>query len=218
MHEIILPRFGLPAHGALVFYLTAGLIIFSFLATRKLSLVPGRLQSVLELVIDTFMTLCEENMGHKGLKYFAPIMTFALYIFAANAIGFIPGLMPPTANINITAGLAIACFSATHIIGVKEHGIKYYKHFVGPAWWLFILMVPIEIIGHMARPMSLSLRLFGNMMGHEKILDVFFIMMPVAYPLLAFASVLGVLVIFIQTFVFSLLSMMYFGGAIEESH
>jgi F-type H+-transporting ATPase subunit a len=109
-------------------------------------------------------------------------------------------------------------FLATHIIGLKEHGIKYIKHFTGPIWWLVPLMLPLEIIGHFARPLSLSLRLFGNMMGHERIVGVLLILMPLAYPMLAFSTVLGILVIFIQAFVFTLLAMMYIGGALEEAH
>jgi len=106
----------------------------------------------------------------------------------------------------------------THIIGVKEHGLKYFKHFMGPVWWLAPLMIPIEVIGHFARPVSLSLRLFGNMMGHEQIVAVLLILMPIAYPLLAISTLLGVVVVFIQSFIFALLSMMYFGAALEEAH
>lgn len=218
MHDIILPRFGLPVHTAMMIYIIIGLSIFSFLATRNLKLVPGKVQSILELAIDAFLGLVEETMGHKGVKYFALVMTFALYIFISNVMGLIPGFLPPTANLNVTLGLSLVVFFATHVIGLREHGIKYFKHFVGPVWWMFALMIPIEIIGHVARPLSLSLRLFGNMMGHEQIVDVLLILMPIAYPLLAFSTALGVMVIFIQAFIFALLTMMYFGGAIEEMH
>ncbi|MBI5345005.1 MAG: F0F1 ATP synthase subunit A [Deltaproteobacteria bacterium] len=218
MHDIILPRFGLPAHAALMIYIIIGLSIFSFFATRSLRLVPGKLQSILELAIDTFLGLVEETMGHKGIKYFALVMTFVLYILVSNALGLVPGLVPPTANLNATLGCSLVVFFATHVIGIRENGIKYLKHFVGPIWWMFALMIPIEVIGHMVRPMSLALRLFGNMMGHEQIMDVLMLLMPFAYPLLALATALGIIVIFIQTFVFSLLTMMYFGGALEESH
>ena len=120
--------------------------------------------------------------------------------------------------IYIIIGLALVVFFMTHIIGVKEHGLKYFKHFVGPVWWLAPLMIPIEIIGHLARPLSLSLSLFGNMMGHEQIVMVLLILMPIAYPLLAVSTALGILVIFIQAFIFALLSMLYLGGALEEAH
>ncbi|MDO8426423.1 MAG: F0F1 ATP synthase subunit A [Deltaproteobacteria bacterium] len=219
MHEeILLPAFGLPAHTAMMIYIIIGLAIFSLLVGGRFKLIPGKLQSVLEIVADAFMNMVDENMGHKGRKYFPFILTLAVFIFVSNAFGLVPGLLPPTANLNTTLGLALVVFFATHVIGVKEHGVKYLKHFVGPVWWLAPLMIPIEIIGHLARPLSLSLRLFGNMMGHEQIVGVLLILMPIAYPLLAVSTALGVLVIFIQAFIFALLSMLYIGGALEEAH
>lgn len=218
MHEILLPTFGLPVHTALMIYIIIGLSIFSFLISGKFKLVPGKLQSVIELVVVLFLGLVDETMGHKGRKYLPLILTFAFFIFISNTMGLFPGLVPPTANFNTTFGLAIVVFFSTHIIGIKEHGIKYLKHFVGPVWWIAPLMIPIEIIGHLARPVSLSLRLFGNMMGHEQIVGVLLILMPLAYPLLAITTALGVVVILIQSFIFSLLSMMYIGGALEEAH
>ena len=109
-------------------------------------------------------------------------------------------------------------FASTHIIGIKEHGIGYIKHFTGPIWWLAPLILFIEIFANIARPISLSLRLFGNMMGHEMLVFVFLILMPYAYPLLAFATILGVLVVVLQALVFSILAMAYIGGALEEAH
>jgi F-type H+-transporting ATPase subunit a len=199
-------------------YVLVGLTVFAFLMSGRMTLVPGKIQSILELVIDTFMNMVDETMGPKGRKYFPFIITFAVFIFICNVLGMIPGLFPPTANLNTTLALALIVFVATHIIGVKEHGLKYFKHFMGPVWWLAPLMIPIEIIGHLARPISLSLRLFGNIMGHEQIVGVLLLLMPIAYPLLALTTVLGILVVFIQAFIFSLLAMMYLGGALEEAH
>ena len=218
MHEIILPTFGLYAHTALMIYIIIGLAIFSVLLTRRLTLVPGQAQSLIELAMNAFLNMVDENMGHKGRKYFPFVMTIAVCIFVSNAIGLIPGLLPPTAHLNTTAGLALVVFFATHVIGFKEHGVKYVKHFIGPIWWLVPLILPLEIIGHLARPLSLSLRLFGNMMGHEQIVMVLLILMPAAYPLLALSTVMGVVVIFLQTFIFSLLTMLFIAGALEEAH
>lgn len=218
MHGLIVPDFGLAPHTAVMIYIVIGLILFSVFFTRRLALVPGKLQSIIELIVEGFVTLVEETMGHKGKKYFPIVMTFVMFIFVANATGMVPGLLPPTANLNSTLGLALVVFFATHIIGVKEHGLKYLKHFIGPVWWLAPLMMPIEIIGHVARPVSLSLRLFGNMMGHEHIVTVLLILMPFSYPLLAISTLLGVVVIILQTFIFVLLTMMYFGGALEDAH
>ena len=217
-HDIILPSFGLPLHTIMMIYTVVGLIIFAFFMKGRLKLVPGVGQVLLELIIDGFDKMVLDTMGPKGRKYLPIVLTIVIFIFIQNALGLIPGLLPPTANLNATIGLALVVFVATHIIGFKEHGIKYVKHFMGPVWWMAPLIVPIEIIGHLARPLSLSLRLFGNIMGHEYIVGVLLILMPVGYPLLALSTVLGVVVVLLQTFIFALLSMMYFGGAIEEAH
>ncbi|MBI5232944.1 MAG: F0F1 ATP synthase subunit A [Deltaproteobacteria bacterium] len=218
MHDIILPTFGLATHTALMLYIIAGLTIFFAIMSARLRLVPGRAQSIIELFVDGFIQLVLETMGQKGRNYVPFVITFAVFIFAANVLSLIPGFIPPTANINTTVGLALIVFVTTHIVGIKAHGIKYLKQFVGPVLWLAPLMIPIEIVGHLARPVSLSMRLFGNMMGHEQIVMVLLLLMPIAYPLLAFSTVLGVLVVFIQSFIFTLLSMMYIGAALEEAH
>jgi len=218
MHDTIIPTFGLQVHTAFMLYVMLGLTIFSAIMAKRLRLVPGRAQSIVELVVTSFEGMVDETMGRKGRKYFPFIMTFAVFIFVSNLLGLIPGLLPPTANLNTTLALALIVFVTTHIVGVREHGFKYLKQFMGPALWLAPLMIPIEIIGHLARPVSLSLRLFGNIMGHEQIVAVLLILMPIAYPLLALSTVLGVLVVFIQAFIFALLSMMYIGTALEEPH
>lgn len=218
MHDIILPTFGLPVHTILMIYIVIGLAIFFGLMSSRYKLVPGKTQSILELTMSTFVGFVEETMGEKGKKYIPFILTLAIFIFVANALGLIPGLLPPTANFNSTLGLALIVFVVTHVVGIKEHGIKYIKHFLGPVWWMIPLMLPLEIVGHLARPVSLSLRLFGNMMGHEQIVVALLLLMPLAYPLLAFSTALGILVIILQSFIFTLLAMLYIGGALEEPH
>jgi F-type H+-transporting ATPase subunit a len=128
----------------------------------------------------------------------------------------IPGFYPPTANLNTNAALALIVFFMTHIVGVKEHGSHYIKHFMGPILWLAPLMIIIELIGHLARPLSLSLRLFGNMYGHEIVLMIFCGLVPFLLPIPM--MLMGVLVAFIQAFVFSLLAMIYIAGALEDAH
>ena len=217
-HDIIVPAFGLPAHTIIMIYTVIGLVIVSFLMKGRLKLVPGSFQILLEFVVDAFDKMVLDTMGPRGRKYLPLILTIVIFIFVQNALGLIPGLIPPTANLNATIGLALVVFVATHIVGFKEHGIKYLKHFMGPVWWMAPLIVPIEIIGHCARPLSLSLRLFGNMMGHEYVVGVLLILMPFGYPLLALSTILGVITVILQTFIFALLAMMYFGAAIEEAH
>jgi F-type H+-transporting ATPase subunit a len=217
-HDIILPTFGLPVHTIMMVYLIAVLVIFSLLVRGRFTLVPGKLQSVVEMIVEGFGGMVDETMGPRGRNYLPIVLTIVVLVFAESALGLVPGLLPPTADINSTAGLALVVFLATHYIGFKEHGFKYIRHFIGPIWWMAPFMIPLEIIGHLARPLSLSLRLFGNIMGHERIIGVLLLLMPMGYPLLALSTVLGVVVIFLQTFIFILLAMVYMAGALEEAH
>jgi len=192
------------------------LILLAFLASRCIKEVPTGLQNLMEAAITGIENLIEETMGPKGKTYFPMLATFALFILVSNLIGLIPGLYPPTANLNTNAALALTVFAMTHIVGFKEHGVSYLKHFMGPILALAPLIFVIEIIGHLARPLSLSLRLFGNMYGHEIVLMIFIALVPVLMPVPM--MLMGVLVAFIQTFVFTLLAMIYIAGALEEAH
>ena len=203
-------------HVTYTWFVMLVLIVVAFLATRRIKLIPGGLQNVMEVVVSGVEGLIDETMGHKGRTYFPLIATFALFILVCNLVALIPGFFPPTANLNTNAALALTVFTMTHVVGFKEHGIGYLKHFMGPILILAPLMFIIELIGHMARPLSLSLRLFGNMYGHEIVLLIFFALVPFLLPLPM--MLLGVLVALIQTFVFTLLAMIYIAGALEEAH
>ncbi len=192
------------------------LILVAVLVKNNIKTVPTGMQNFLELVIDGIENMIEETMGPKGKTYFPLIATIAFFILISNLIGLIPGFYPPTANLNTNAAIALTVFAMTHIIGIKEHGIGYFKHFCGPIGWLAPLMIPIEIVGHLARPLSLTLRLFGNMFGHEIVLMIFFTLVPFLVPLPL--MLMGILVAFIQTFVFMLLAMIYIAGSLEEAH
>lgn len=192
------------------------LILLAFAASRAIKMVPGGLQNFMEVVVSGVENLIEETMGRKGKTYFPLIATFALFILVSNLIALIPGFYPPTANLNTNGALALTVFAMTHIVGFKEHGFSYLKHFMGPILVLAPLMFIIEVIGHLARPLSLSLRLFGNMYGHEIVLMIFFALVPFLLPVPM--MLMGVLVACIQTFVFTLLAMIYIAGALEEAH
>lgn len=192
------------------------LIALALVVRRNIKTVPSGLQNVLEPVISGIEGMIEETMGPKGKAYFPLIATIAFFILTSNLIALIPGFYPPTANLNTNAAMALTVFAMTHIIGIKEHGIGYFKHFCGPVIWLAPLIFPIEIVGHLARPLSLTLRLFGNMYGHEIVLMIFFALVPFLLPLPM--MLMGVLVAFIQTFVFMLLAMIYIAGSLEEAH
>lgn len=192
------------------------LIVVAFLASRSISMVPSGVQNLMEVVVTGIDGLIEETMGKEGKAYFPLIATFALFILVCNLIGLVPGFYPPTANLNTNAALALIVFVLTHVVGFRKHGIGYLKHFMGPIIWLAPLMFVIEIIGHIARPLSLTLRLFGNMYGHEVVLMIFLALVPLFLPIPM--MLMGVLIAFIQTFVFTLLAMIYIAGALEESH
>jgi F-type H+-transporting ATPase subunit a len=192
------------------------LALFSFLATRGMSMVPGGVQNVMETIVGSFDDLITETMGPEGRRFFPLIATLGLYILASNLIGLLPGFESPTANLNTTVSVALVVFFTTHAVGIKIHGFKYVKHFLGPIWWLTPLMLVIEIVSHFARVISLSFRLFGNIAGEDKVLAVVVLLVPFLVPLPVF--ILMIFTSFIQTVVFMLLAMMYIAGAMEEAH
>lgn len=192
------------------------LLVLGKVATARIQSVPGGMQNFMEVVIGGIENMIEETMGHHGRAFFPLIATLALFILVSNLIGLVPGFYPPTANINTTAACAVIVFLSTHVVGVKEHGFSYLKHFLGPIWWLAPIMFFIEVIGHLSRPVSLTLRLFGNMNGHELVLMIFFALAPFLVPLPM--MLMGILVSFIQAFVFMLLAMIYIQGSLEEAH
>jgi F-type H+-transporting ATPase subunit a len=170
-----------------------------------------------EVVVESIAGLVETSMGPRGPEFMLIIGTLALFILFNNLSGLVPGFLPATDNVNTTFACSLTVFVLTHVYGVREHGIKYLKHFVGPFPALAILMIPIELIGHLARPLSLGLRLFGNITGDHLVTAIFFGLVPLLVPLPV--MFLGLFVAFVQTFVFTLLSMAYFSGAIaHEEH
>ncbi|MCJ7596343.1 MAG: F0F1 ATP synthase subunit A [Desulfobacterales bacterium] len=193
------------------------LIVGALLLGRGIQLIPRKGQSLLELVVQGLEDFMVEITGPEGRAFFPFIGTIFLYIFVSNLLGLIPGFFSPTANLNTTLSLAICTFILTHAIGIKFHGKKYIKHFLGPSWLLTPIMLIIEIIGHLARVMSLSVRLFGNIFGKEKILGILFALAGLYLAPLPILF-LGILVSFIQAVVFMLLSIVYFAGAMEEAH
>ena len=193
------------------------LILMGFLATRGISLVPQKLQNVFEMLISGLEEFMVTITGDEG-RWLAPLtLTLFIFIAVSNLVGLIPGFLPPTANLNTTLACALIVVVFTHVIGIKYHGAAYIKHFLGPVWWLMPVIFVIEIIGHLARVLSLSLRLFGNMMGHELVLTILFLLAGaffVPLPIMA----MGSFVALVQAFVFFLLSVMYFTGAMEHAH
>jgi len=193
------------------------LLILGKLAASTLKMVPEKGQNFFEVVITGIEDFMVGVTGEEGRFVFPLIATLGMFILLSNYLGMIPGFFSPTANINTTGAMALIVVVFTHVIGVKFHGMKYVKHFMGPVWWLTPLIMPIEIIGHLARVLSLSIRLFGNIFGEELVLAILFFLAGVYLAPLPM-MVLGLFTGFIQAFIFCLLSMMYFAGAIEHAH
>ncbi|MCX5853494.1 MAG: F0F1 ATP synthase subunit A [Deltaproteobacteria bacterium] len=217
MHSLsFLENHFIPDHVMYTWFVMALLILCGFLATRRMDIYPGKFQNAMEVVIGGFDSLITDTMGHEGRKFFPLIATIGFFILTSNLLGLVPGFGSPTANLNTNASMAIIVFLLTHIIGVKVHGFKYVKQFMGPVWWLVPIMVPIEIVSHMVRPLSLTVRLFGNIEGGHIVVAVLFLLAPFLVPMPIL--VLKVLISVIQTLVFMILSMIYFVGAMEEAH
>lgn len=173
-------------------------------------------RNFLEILVETAFALVDGAMGPHGRRFMLLVGTLGIFILFNNLSGLIPGFEPATSNVNTTFACSLTVFFMTHYYGVRQHGFGYLKRFTGPIWWLTPLMLPIEIIGNLARPLSLGLRLFGNMMGDHLVTGIFFLLIPLALPLVGMA--LGTFVAFVQAYVFVLLSMTYFSGAISEEH
>jgi len=176
------------------------------------------MRNLFEVLADTVLGLMAGVMGEKAAKRYLPLVgTLFMFILFSNLLGLIPGFLPPTDTLKTNLALSISVFLISHAVGVREHGLKYFKHFLGPIWWLAWLMLPIEIVSHIARPVSLAMRLMGNIVGDHKLVLVFFGILPILLPLPF--MVMGVLVCVVQAVVFSLLTTVYISQAVaHEEH
>jgi len=235
---------GIPDHVTYTWLIMLILAGLTFVASRNLQLVPRGLQNFLEVVLEQFQQMIDDVMGPEGRRYLPLIATLGLFILMGNLLGLVPGLVGVTGNLNTNAACAIVVFVAYHWIGARKQGlIPYLKHFAGPVpLALKPLMFVIEIISHLARPLSLTLRLFGNIVGGHILLAVIFLLMgldgligwalsgsvpgaiiggiggivTIAFTV-GFLYPLKILVAFLQAFIFVMLTMLYISGAIEES-
>jgi len=205
-----------------------GHIIFAILAlivvpamfmifAKKPSLIPTPIQNIFEIYIEFVDNMLKENMGDKGRKYFPLVAGLGLFIFFGNLMGMIPGFESYTANINTTLALALLVFVIYNWEGIKKHGIGYLKHFMGPIPAAAPVFFIIEIISHISRPITLALRLFANMTGGELITIVLIFLIPLLIPLPI--MVVHLIAVFLQTYVFMILTTVYIAGAItDEAH
>ena len=212
--------FAVPDHvimALLVLLISA--IVFP-LASRKFSKDnPGGFQQFLEIIVSGLKALLEDIVGHGASHKFLYIIGgFACFIFVSNIFGLFFFLQPPTGNPNTTFGLGLTAFLSYNYQGIKTQGLGHYlKHFMGPMPLLAPLMLPIELIGHFARILSLGMRLFGNIFGEHTATGIFMGMLPFVLPWPMMG--LGIFGAFLQTFVFIMLTMVYIGGAVAaEEH
>jgi F-type H+-transporting ATPase subunit a len=222
----VLPALNLPgltSHQALIVEYTwlsmAIIVVLLAIAIISLKTVPGTLQNIFEMVVTFIEGYITEIVGKKGLKYFPLVATIFTFILVANYIGLIPGFMSPTASINTTAGMAIVVFVFYQYLGVSQKGLKYFKHFLGPIPVMAPLMIVMETISELARPVALSVRLFANIFGGEMIIKILFGMCAIGVPVIWMAWD-SLITIPIQAFIFSLLTMVYLAGAVaaDEDH
>lgn len=192
------------------------MIVFALLKARLSMDRPGKMQHIFEVFYTFLHDQAQENVHH-GSKYLAFFGTLFFFILAGNLIGIVPGFESPTMFPAVTLGCAIAAFLYYNVVGIQAVGIGHYmKHFVGPMPLLAPLMIPIEIVSHFARPLSLTVRLYANMLAGEKVTLVFlgltYFIAPVAF------MGLHVFVAFLQAYVFTVLTMVYVGGAVAHEH
>lgn len=202
----------------LVLLAVVAVITDTSIRDSKGDLLPARTLTVrnfVEILVGTAYGMMADIMGKKAARYFLPLIgTCAFFILFSNAMGLLPGFLPPTSVLNITLGCGVIIFLSTHIYGVKENGIAYFKHFLGPIWWMAPLMLPIELVSHFVRPISLGVRLMANMTADHMVLSIFIGLVPFIVPIPMY--VLGTIVVAVQTLVFCLLSTVYIGMAIEH--
>jgi F-type H+-transporting ATPase subunit a len=159
----------------------------------------------------------EQVIGHGFQRFQAYVTCIFLFVLINNLVGLIPGISAPTTSIMVTLGLALPTFLYYNFYGVREQGVVgYIKHFAGPVWWMAWLIFPIEVVSHLARVMSLSVRLYANMFAGDLVTLVFFSLIPVGVPVIFLG--LHLFVSLIQAFVFMLLTMIYLSLAVAHEH
>lgn len=217
--------FGLISHDTAFIYMTHMLLaaalalILARVAMSNLQLVPKGTQNLMEAYISGVLQMGKDVMGAENARRYVPLIaTIGLFVVIANLIGVVPGFEAPTAFLEMPLTLALVVFVYYNYEGIRRQGlVKYFKHFMGPVWWLYWLMFPIEIVSHFSRLISLSFRLFGNVKGDDMFLMVILMLAPWILPMVPFA--LLTFMAFLQAFIFMMLTTVYIGSAIAvEDH
>lgn len=192
------------------------LLLFILIRSRLSVEKPGGLQHTAEM-LDEFITDQSDGIiGHHSEKYTPFLASLFVFVFISNLIGLIPTLESPTGVWATTLGCAVVAFIYYNAQGIREHGLLYFKQFIGPVWWLFPLMLPIEIVSHLARVMSLTIRLRANIFAGDMVTLTFFSLIPILIPVIFLG--LHVFVSFLQAYIFTLLTTIYLGLAVSHDH
>jgi F-type H+-transporting ATPase subunit a len=216
--------------GLLIF--SAGLLVRARIAAAGSSVLPDEgftLRNLAELVVEFLGNLAEQNMGPEWRRWFPLVGTIFVFILVSNLLGLVPGIGGATSDINATAAWALISFGVSEWVGIRTHGWSYLNHFLGPSLFdlhvggrkihvraLAPIFLPLEIVAHLARVLSLAIRLLANMFADHTVVGVWLLLLPPVVP--AIFMGLGVLVAFLQAYVFALLTMIYIGLALEEAH
>ncbi len=208
-------------------HIVMGLLIVAFAAIlcliirSRLSVnEPGKLQILLETLVSSVNNLLKDVIGPKGPQFLPLVGSVGFFILVGNLMGLIPGLMAPTSNINTTLGCALTVWVYYQFHGLRAHGVVgYLRHFAAPPGapiWIAPIYFPIEVISHLSRVLSLSVRLFGNIFGEELVILILFTIVPFVLPLPM--MFLGIITSVLQAFIFVMLTMIYLQGAVVVAH
>ena len=208
-----------PISNSFAMEVLVALFLITFFSAIRLRLSvdnPNGLQHAAEWIEGFFGNMGNEIIGHHYSKYHAYLVTIGLFILSCNLIGLFPGFESPTAVAIVPLGCALLTWFYYHYQGLRANGLGYFKHFMGPVWWLAPLMLPIEIFSHCARVLSLTVRLFANMFAGEMVTMVWFSLIPIGWPILF--EGLHIIVSLIQTYIFVILTCVYLGEATAHEH
>lgn len=208
-----------PITNAFAMELLVFLVLVAYFVVVRLSLSvekPNGVQQLAEMTNEFVEEQGESIIGHGYERFVSYLTALFLFILLSNLLGLIPGLESPTANVVVPLGFAIVTFLYYHYHGIRANGGAYIKQFLGPVWWLSWLLLPIELISHLARVLSLTVRLYANMFAGDLVTLAFFSLIPVGIPLIFLGLHLGVAVV--QAYVFFLLAAIYLSLAVAHDH
>ncbi len=194
-------------------------LLFIFFVLVRISLNvenPGPIQQIAEMLHGFVSGQADSIIGHGSQRYVMFTTCVLMFVLLSNLLGMVPGLLAPTSVATVPLGGALLCFFYYHFYGVRENGLVYFKQFVGPIWWISWMMLPIELISHFARVLSLTVRLYANMFVGEIVTLVFFSLIPIGIPIVFMGLHLGVALI--QAYIFMLLTMIYVSQAVSHDH